>query len=60
MTKEQKHAIEFWDYATFSKVIKFVESIYPRSPKLKDKISFWKKCGSPIVSELKKNKKNQP
>ena len=47
MSKEK--AIAWWNYANFGRVIRFVESIYPRIPTTKDKINFWIQEGKPKI-----------
>lgn len=44
--EDKKHAADFWVYCDFGRVVKFLDSIYPRIPTMKDKINFWKLHGS--------------
>lgn len=47
--EKQRIADEWWYYVEFAKVIKFVESIYPRSPTPRDRVNFWELSGRPVV-----------
>lgn len=49
MENEQKLANDWWYYANFSRVIKFIESLYPKNPTIKDRIVFWKSEGCPTI-----------
>ncbi len=44
--ENKKHVIDWWTLCPFWMVVKFLNSIYPRVPTMKDKITFWKQHGS--------------